>query len=409
MIKFLEKKKFITLSVICLFGIMFQLIILLFVLPNKSLLSWHDPKHYYSIAIELSEGLPYSTKLSYDNLLRSPGYPYYLFLLIKIIGKNVLYLRIFHIVLFPLIILEIYYIAVSIGGFKVGVFSSVLATIHPYFLYIPLTLYSETVLLFLYPLIILLTILVKKKNLFIYWVLLALFFVASVFVRPTSVGFIVFIFLYLCINEKNNINLKKCIVLFVLLPFSVVNLWMYRNYCVHGTYLFTTTIYENILMSFNEDSIIRSLNEPLDPYLEKNLNNSANLSERNEIILRTAKNFIYNNPIKATYLCLMRILYYWSPIIETNTKTGEGRLAYKIIIGFYSLPLTVFGFVGLYRLRKIKIFKLFIYILVIGTLITAPFMVSARYRLVYDFLLIISLANALFLKDKHDKETPNDK
>ena len=76
-------------------AVIFHLAVLfLFMDPHN--LFWPDPQENYAIAKDLANGLPYSTPDEESNLGRGIGYPYFLSLLIGVIGPDLLGLRLVH-------------------------------------------------------------------------------------------------------------------------------------------------------------------------------------------------------------------------------------------------------------------------------------------------------------------------
>ena len=97
----------IILILIMLAGILLQLA-LLFIGMNPDEVKWYDPHGYVRIGRELAQGEPFSTIDNERNLYFSPGYPYLLAAMIKIVGPRVVSIRIVHILLFPVFIYFLY-------------------------------------------------------------------------------------------------------------------------------------------------------------------------------------------------------------------------------------------------------------------------------------------------------------
>ena len=83
-------------------GIGLQLL-LLFLYLDPNALKWSDPNHYFSIASRIANGESFGA-VDRD-LYRSPGYPYFLSIIIWTLGPSILIIRLVHIFLFSVFII----------------------------------------------------------------------------------------------------------------------------------------------------------------------------------------------------------------------------------------------------------------------------------------------------------------
>jgi 4-amino-4-deoxy-L-arabinose transferase-like glycosyltransferase len=329
-------------------------------------LFWPDPKHYYSIARGLTEGSPYSTHETVENLYRSPGYPFVLSLMMKIVGTDLVNLRLFHIALFPVFLFTLYKLGTLWKGKLVGLISVLFAVLYPYYIYQPLTLYPESFLVYMFPGMLMLMLLLRNNIKYYLLALLSGLIALAIMIRPTSVYLIPVAFFL--IAWRNGLQIKRIIAvgaILALIPVVTVCTWMVRNEIVHGNLIFSTAGSKNLLMSYNENATWRKKVVLLPSCIRKRVDATKDVFEKQEIYKEEVIKYLENQPIKAFTIAFMQCLDLWNPIPRTTTKNGFSQLKFKIVVAIPYIFLLMTGFIGV------------------------------RYRLVTDFAFIIMAAYAI--------------
>jgi len=336
----------------------------LFLFLDPATLVWHDPNHIYQIAQDLARGLPFSTLESEDNLNRAPGYPFLQSLLIRVVGTDLISIRVFHILLCPIIV--------------------------------PLTLYPEAILIALYVGLCVMMYRLRSGFDYVSVLIVLSLLVMSVMVRPTAIVWIpVIMFFVWRVNTSSSSSKLKFAIALVLVPTLAVFSWMYRNKDVHDAYLFTTTDQRNLLMSYNENGEWYAKTTQLSPEIEQRLQNSQGLNETREIVFGEVMQFIKDNPNRVVELFVMRFIGLWSPlpITEENPTISpvviNNSLMRWIGAGVF-LCYLLLGAVGAMRLRRDPLIQTLFVLILLNTALNALFLVSVRFRLVTDFAVILS-------------------
>ncbi len=371
------------LSIIC-FGCCLQLLFL-FVFMNPHVLEWFDPNDYYSIAKSLAGGNSYGIDL--ENLYRSPGYPYFLSFIISVVGSNILFIRLVHIGFYAIFLIGVYYLGKEWKGVKFGLLLTFICSLYPYFIYLPLTLYPEALLIFISSWII--YFLLRIVNSFSYYNLfIACFFISvGVLTRPTYIIIAFTFLLYLIVTKALFLNKLKVLVFLIIIPVSILSSWGYRNLKMHDHFIISTAGNKNLYLSFNENATIYTKSDcPIPEKTQKKLALAKNIFEQDSIYKASAIEFIKQNKLHSFYLASIRVIDLWNPIPHTSTNYS---LLKKILSSIpYSMVL-LFSFLGFYSLRKESFSYLLIAIFVLNTIANGIFAASVRYRLIFDIILIM--------------------
>lgn len=401
------KKRNRVLLLIVLTGCLFQVLCLfIFMLPDT--LAWPDPRHYLKIATALANGESYSSDIY--NLYRSPGYPFFLSFFIRIFGNDVLTLRFIHIALYSVFLLGVYKLGKLWNGHSFALLFTFLSSLYPFFLYIPLTLYPEALLIFLTPWIFFLFLKIEKDpkftdNIFIAGILISL----AVLTRPTYIIVPVTFIIYLAFTKKifsrsvlnatsfsrKNLNyILKIGLIIGILPLVFTTLWGFRNLKVHSRFIISTSSSVNLFYSFNENTTINTKSDvPIPKDIAYKITHVKNDFQRDSIYKETAIEFIKENPRRSIILTLGRMYNLWNPIPFTITRITPLKTIVAAIPYTLLLLLSVLGF---YKLRHEKFIIMLIAILIINTVLNGFFGASVRYRVIFDIVLILMATHFLF-------------
>jgi 4-amino-4-deoxy-L-arabinose transferase-like glycosyltransferase len=389
-----NNKRIIILFIIILLGPVLQLLVMFFALGDPNKLFWLDPNHYYSIAESLYRGEPYSISGDERNIYRSPGYPFLMSLMMRITGTSILRIRLFHVVLFPFFLLALFYLGESLINTRTGMITMLLASSYPLYVYTPLTLYPESILIYLFGIIALLLFHTRQRHDLLTLLVLSTTISFAIMVRPTAIVWVPTSVLYLFWREKLTKQYIFTVLLGVmLLPVIPVGLWMLRNQHVHGCAVFSTAGSINLLRSYNEQASWRT--KETDAAFEdsqKALLEGRTLSEKEKIRFSQVRGFIKNNPGKTVTMAIMRCLDLWNPIPRTITKGGTAKTEFKIISAAIYLPLLALGVFGFVRYWNNPLVETLVILMILNTVVNGIMAVSVRYRAVTDFGFILMAA-----------------
>jgi hypothetical protein len=407
----------IILLLIMLAGMIMQFA-LMFLLMQPNEVKWYDPQEYLRIGNELASGEPYSSEFKERNLYFSPGYPHVLAAMIKLVGNKIVYIRILHILLFPAFIYFLYRLGKDWKNEFTGLILALSALFYPFYIYVPLTLYPEAILLYLLPPI---TWLMLRNGQAPKWLSLTLasaLIALAVMIRPTAIFIIPVFVLYVVF--KSGFSFSKLLpIAFIicLIPTIAVSGWMLRNYQVHGKPVFSSASGFNLLMSYNENASIKvKLDYPLPKRIQNRLDNASSSAEAQSIAHEEALDFIKNNPLSALKLAFFKQLDLWNPLPRTTTKEGFAKPQFKVISAVPYLAFLSLGIIGFIKYRKDPFVIALLCLTILNCLLNGLIAVSVRYRLITDFAFILLAATviAAYLTKKKqngigERETGNEK
>ena len=303
-------------------GVLIQICVLFFIMePNE--IFWKDPKQIYNVAYDLSLGIPYSTEENPKNLGRAPGYPYILSWVMRVIGPELVSVRLFHVFLFPFFLFSIYQLVKKWKNKTIALLALGGAAIYPYYLYVPLTLYPESLLIYIYlwTMVAIYYVRENKNNYGVF--LIACLISLAVMIRPTSI--VLFPVAFYCLFWKNDFSLRHGIVtavVIVIIPVIFVSGWMIRNNNVHGSLMFTSKPTELLLNTYTENSRWDIKHPPLPERINRELKAAKTFKEKQQLAVREAKNFIAENPGRAFMIAFMQSIDLWNPYPRTITEGG---------------------------------------------------------------------------------------
>ena len=391
-----RRGRILALALIALVGVSLQLGMIFKGPGGPNRLSWDDPKHYYSIASSLSEGKPYSLPGDDKSLWRSPGYPFFLSLLMRGFGKRILTLKLLHVLLCPLFLLAIYGLGSELGNRRIGLLAMLFAAVYPLFVYIPVTLYSESLSLLLYAVIALVMIRARGRG-YAMIGLLSLLIACAVMVRPTSAIWIP-VSLYYLLSAK---RLKPgraavaCAIL-IIIPVVFAGSWMARNKRVHGRYIFTTMASFVLVHNYNENATAFTKQDlRLPPDLDRRLKSARSYEELDRIAQAEFESYVRRHPWRTVGIAAVRMVDLWNPMPRTIIKSGIAQTKFKIVSAVPYAMLLPFSIAGFVMSRKSRAAKAFFWLLVLNTVVNGPMNVSVRYRAVTDFVILVMAAFAL--------------
>ncbi len=372
------------LSTILFIGICLQ-VSFMFFLMNPRTLEWSDAAHYLSIANSLANGHSYGSEP--HDLFRSPGYPYFLYFITSIFGNGLILIRIIHIGIHTLFLLGVYKLGQEWKDSKFGLLLTFICSLYPYYIYIPLSIYPESLLIFLSSWIIYLLLKIEKSYKYSDLILACCLISAGALTKPTFllISFAYFVFVLL---SKTFIRNKLNVGVFILIvPTLILSSWGFYNQSIHGRFILSTAASYNLFIGFNENTTIDTkIDCPIPEEIQYHTLLAENELERDSIFKKSALEYIWNNPGRCVYLASFRMIDLWNPIPHTTTKYSISK---KVLAGIPYAIILLFSFGGIYRIRKEPITYLFLFILFLNTFINGIFAVSVRYRVVFDIITIM--------------------
>ncbi len=379
------------LFLILCFGFSAQMLFLFFFI-NPYVLEWPDPNHYLRIANALANGDSYSSDIY--NLYRSPGYPYFLYLIIVFTGNNLLLIRLIHVALYIVFLIGVYYLGKEWKGQSYGLLLTFVCVLYPYYIYIPLTLYPEALLIFISSWIVYLFLRIDRYSNNIDLAIASLIISVGVLTRPTYIIASIAFFAYISIFRTSISNKIKVFIFLIIIPFSFLSLWGYRNLQIHNHFIISTAGSINLYKGFNENTTIYTKSDcPIPIDVQNKLSLAKDDFEKDSIYKKSAIDYIKQNPLRSMYLASVRMLDLWNPIPHTTTNYS---LTKKILSSIPYAIVLFLSFFGFYLLRKEKFVYLLIGIVLLNTGANGIFAVSIRYRVIFDIVIIMLFTYYIF-------------
>jgi hypothetical protein len=352
--------------------------------------NYWDEQEYETLASHMHQGI-YSIDGLHSTAFRPPGYPFILYLF-KFISNDVTFHRFCNFVFFGASLLLLSYIVTHISLKLSGILAIVMACLYPLFFYAAGTLYPQIIASFL--LLATLALIVKEtKYNKITSCFIGFIFGCLILTMPLFLAFIPVFASYPWFFQKR--YRVQCCTLFLCLGCLVVGFWSLRNTLVlHQFVLISTNQGINLLIG-NSESTTPNSGVLVD--LSKYANEVENLDEvaTDAYFQKQAFHWIFSNPLKAFKLYLLKVFNTFNFYNELATKKENHSLRnFLVFITYYPLLFLLILRLSLYKnypLYKAECFILLIYLL--SPFITALFFTRLRFRIPFDFLLIILVAS----------------
>jgi hypothetical protein len=386
-------KNHLKLTLIISLSCCIQLSFMFFIIDPHSL-EWPDSNEYISIANTIAHGDSYSANL--HNLFRSPGYPFFLAAIISLIGNNLIIIRLIHILLQIFFLIGVYHLGKQWKGERFGLFLTFISSLYPYYIYIPLALVPESLLIFTSPWIIYFFLRLESSVNFNNLLFSSLIISLGTITRPTYIIIAMTFFSYFAFIKTSWIKKLNVFIYLLLIPLFILSLWGYRNLRIHDHFIISTAANANLFVSFNDNTTIYTkIDCPVPDNIQKKLSLAKDDFMKDSIYKNEAINFIKKHPFKSTYLAFVRMLDLWNPIPHTTLNYS---LFKKILSSLPYIIVLFFSFFGLYLVRKERFIYVLITILIFNTAINGIFAVSIRYRVIFDIIIIMVFTYFVYTK-----------
>ena len=346
-----------------------------------------DEQDYVILTNNLVSQKVYSLDGLSPTAFRPPGYPLVLFLL-GYLSASIVYYRILNFVFLCLSLFIAYRLLCEQVSSLAGVIGALLVMAYPVLFYNAGTLYPQTLGAFLLLLVIYLITqkTVKKINL----VLSGLFLGFLVLTVPTNVFLLFVLPIWLFFRYH---SFKRAFIP-LMSAILVIGAWTARNFLVFDDLVFVSTNSGENLLAGNSVSATPNSGRTVDISRYEQQAFSLNEVERDRYYRSKAIEFLFENKTRALKLYALKVLNYFN-IRNDLVTASEGSSMRNTLMLFTYGPLLLLFILRLVLLKTyppsdLEVLSISIYL--ISAFIMAIFFTRIRFRLPYDFLLIIIVA-----------------
>ena len=358
------------------------------VLKNTSL-SFVDERDYYQLANILYNNFEYTID-GVPTAYRPVGYPFFLSIFISI-SNSILFLKIINIITYMLTIL-IFYKILSKYIQEVALYFVIISSLYPFFIFTSGILVPQSLEAMNLALIIYFLIQNKLSTTFISAIIYGL----NMLLAPSFILVLPIFLLFILLKSKNNMSIFIFIIGIILVVFP----WSYRNSKIFNKPVFISTNGGvNLLLGNSEYTKYNSgTMVNFDKYNKYTDKHTLNEAEKDSFYKREAFLWVINNPQRAFTLYWGKLLNHFASINKVATSTQNSSI--KDIIAFLSYyPILFLAFIRLLLYRKFPfsdLEKLFYMIYIFNAFASAIFFTRVRFRLPFDFALIVLASYSIF-------------
>ncbi len=378
------------LYIILLFGLLLRIGLVLN-LPNR--VFWTDESDFLALADRVIDGDGYVNKNGVPTAYRAVGYPVFL-IFIKILGLTSLpATRIVQAVISVLTLYIAYLLAKRLFGTKIALWSVLIASVYPYYIFLPATILAATwycLILLLSTITLYKAVETEKAGLF---ALSGFLFGYLALIRPAGQVLFGAAVVWYVFYKPNKLKLVKPLSVFILTFIIVVGPWYYRNYTKLGVLNLVTNGGRNLWLGNNPCSTINTgsnLERPED--LDEKIRAVDSEVERDKIYLKEAKEYIKSNPGRFLGLSIQKAVSFWR--WDPSPTTG-GYVKLDMLIKLISIltfgPIFILAVCGLvFAQRDLRrLLYLWVWYGFFYTGLHAVFISKVRFRLPLDYFLIM--------------------
>ena len=347
---------------------------------------------------------------------RAPFYPYFLGLIYKVIGHDLLVVRLIQHIIGSVSVVLVYLLARRLFGRRTAFISGILASTYWIFIYFEGELLLDFLLVFLDVLLILLLYRAADRPGFRNWFGAGIILGFSAITRPNILIFVPFILLWLFIRFHSQKSKLFCLRswAFVCLGAGLVILPVtIRNYLVGRDFVFIASqgginfFIGNNPHADGTSAVVPGLGDDWDytdavVLAEQELGRELKPSQASNYFYKRGWDFIVEEPSKSIPLLLKKVYLVWNQFEVSNNQNTYFFQRYSSLlrilpIGFWLVgPLSVLGiWLAFKNLKKCSLILFFVF----SYLFTIVFFfVADRFRLpVIPFLVILASWALVFL------------
>ncbi len=359
-----------------------------------------DEKEHYDWALKILGGDIFSAhKMVF---FKSPGYPYFLALLLLCTAKNIFWVKVLQAVMGAVSSVLVYLIAREKFGKGVGIFSGFIMSIYPLFIYYDAMLLITSFFILMILLVLYVSLRLEKKQTIILTLLTGLLVGIGCITRPNLILFIPFHIIWMLMVFDLGKRWKYAIVriLIYLLPVVLVICSVtLRNYLVDREFFLIATNGDlNFYLANNPDS---SYTLNLRPGLEWEIFLQTPYKELGENISKKkvqlfwrqkSLDYIKKNPLQFAFGKIINLYRFFDGYeyrrIQMYDYYKKHSPILRIPVSFYIIsPLAIIGIILAFKeFRKNSLFIFFIISFILSIIL---FFVASRHRLPIVPVLII--------------------
>ena len=348
-----------------------------------------DEADYYNLATNLASKGEYSLDGVHLTTHRPPGYPLFL-TPFRFLGFDVVGLRILNFFILGLCIFVLYKLLQERFSPLAGLLGALLMIAYPLVFYTAGTLYPQTLASLLLILIIYFCTRETgrtRENLLAG--LLAGWLILTV---PTFIFILVVLEVWSWIYQKHPLSLP--VLSMLVIAFLVVGAWTLRNYAVFNTFVFVTSNSGENLLLGNSENTTPNGGFTIDiSYYEKQ---AAGLDEihRDQYYRSQAIKYAMTHKLASLKMYFLKFLNFFNYRNDLVTKTEASSARDLLMLVTYGPLLLVAStrlvFSKSFRLSPFEILLVATYL--VGALVSAIFTTRIRYRVPFDYTLMMLVA-----------------
>jgi 4-amino-4-deoxy-L-arabinose transferase-like glycosyltransferase len=348
-----------------------------------------DEADYFSLATNLVTHGKYTLDGAHLTAYRPPGYPFFL-TPFRFLGLNVVGLRILNYLALGLCIFFVYKMLQERFAPLAGLFAAIIVLAYPVVFYTAGTLYPQT----LASLLLVVVVYLYTREPTRIWEILLGGLLAGwlVLTVPTFIFILAVLPVWSWLYQRRRAPLQVVPMLVVAL--LVVGAWSIRNFAVFDTFVFiSSNSGENLLLG-NSENTTPNGGRTID--ISNYESQALGFSEipRDQYFRNQAIDFILNHKLYSLKMYFLKFLNFFNYRNELVTNSeGSSARDLLVLVTYGPLLLVAFArfvFSRLYRLSSFEILLVAVYL--VGALVSALFFTRIRFRVPFDFMLIMLVA-----------------
>jgi len=365
------------------------LIRIVFVLTLKNRLYFDDEFEYYRIAQNFLSGNGFMAGEGMKGF-RPPLYPLFLSIF-YLLRFNLFGIRIVQCIISAITVIFVYLTGKKLFSERIGLWSGIIASVYPFFIFYNGFLLTETLFIFLTVITIYSLLILSERT--SSSVKAGISLGMSGLCRPTMQLYLPVSLIHIvCRKEQWKLKIKKMslILLFFVLTLSP---WIIRNYRVFGRFIPGTTMGGRVFWEgnnpYSDGGPCRYFPEEIDKIPEV---------ERDSVYYRKTVETIREDPYRFLWLLQNKFKRFWNVVPNASEFT---KPLYRMIsvMGFgIMLPFFVLGFILTLRYKQ----ALYIHsLIVLFTIFHIIFLASIRYRVPLEpFYIILAVYGFFWLSNR---------
>jgi 4-amino-4-deoxy-L-arabinose transferase-like glycosyltransferase len=365
------------------------LIRLVFILTLESRFYFDDEFEYYRMVENFLAGKGLIAGEGIKGF-RPPLYPLFLSLL-YFLEFNLTAIRIVQCIISAFTVCLIYLAGKNLFSLRIGLWSGLIASVYPFFIFYNGFLLTETLFVFLTVITVYSFITVSNKTLTL--AKTGVFLGLSGLCRPTMQMYLPISFLHIIAEKAGFYVRMKKIILITVFFIATISPWIIRNYLVFNAFVPGTTMGGWVLWEGNNPY---SVGGPC-RYFPENIGQVEEI-KRDKILFQKTVEVIKENPSRFVWLLQNKFKRFWNVIPNASEFTKPlYRLASVMSFGIM-MPFFVLGFLLSVRDKKAQYIHSLI---VFFTVFHMIFLASIRYRIPLEpFYIILAVYGFFWLKER---------